>query len=352
MKVILTKDKLSEATTKGIITQSQAEDLWNLLIIGSSMDTETSESSTRESAFVKMLYYSGTFIIIGALSWFMTKVWDSWYGAGVAGIALLYALGFVLTGRTFARKSKMLSNLFYVMAVAMTPLFTYGIQKWLGIWPGEYPGEYANFHRYIKGGWMMMEVVTLVVGTVALRYIKIPVAMAIPAFILWYMSMDITPLLFGHDYNWTMRKYVSISFGLVMILVAFIIDKGKDMDYGKWLYIFGGISFWGGLTALNSSHEWSKFLYFFINVIMMCVGTLLGRRIFMIFGSVGCIGYIGHLAYAIFQDSAFFPIALAGFGLFVVFIGWFCHKNRVMIREKIFTVTPQAVIKILPGNRE
>lgn len=352
MKILVTRDKLAEATSKGIITQHQEESLWNLFIIGSDIDNETQKINTRESAFVKMLYYSGTFIIIGAMGWFMNRAWDFWQGASVAGIALVYAIGFIVTGRTFSSKSKVLSNLFYVMAVAMTPLFTYGIQKWLGFWPNHDAGNYQGFPSYIKGGWMIIELATLIVGTIGVRYIKIPLAMAIPAFILWYMSMDITPILFGHDYEWNHQKYVSIIFGAIMIVIAFIIDNRKKIDYGKWLYIFGSMAFWGGMSALNSSNEWSKFLYFIINVTMMCAGTLLDRRVFMIFGSLGCIGYIGHLAYSIFQYSSFFPIALAGFGLFIVFIGWFCHKNRETIREKIFAVTPQAVINILPQNRK
>jgi len=352
MKVIVTKDKLAQATAKGIITQNQEESLWNLLIADANLETENVKNITGESAFVKMLYYSGTFIAIGAMGWFMNRAWDSWHGAGIAMITLLYALGFILTGRSFSSKSKILSNLFYVMAVAMTPLFTYAIQKWLGIWPGGYPGNYLDFQAYIESGWIIIEWVTLVVGAIALRYIKIPIAMAIPAFILWYMSMDITPMLFGQDYDWNNRRCVSIAFGTIMTMVAFIIDNRKSVDYGKWLYIFGGITFWGGLSTFNSGNEWTKFLYFIINVAMMCAGTLLGRSVFMLLGSLGCIGYIGHLAYSIFQDSPLFPIALAGFGLFVVFIGWFCHKNREAISEKVFAITPRAVIKMLPQNRQ
>lgn len=352
MKVIVTKDKLGEATEKGIITQYQADELWKLLTADMNIEALKSQAIASESAFVKMLYYSGTFIIIGAMSWFMNRVWDSWHGAGITGITVVYALAFILTGRAFSKKSKVLSSLFYVMAVAMTPLFTYGMQKWLGIWPGKYPGDYRDFYTYIKGGWMLMELATLLVGTIALRYIQIPIAMAIPAFVLWYMSMDITPILFGQDNTWSYRQYVSIVFGVIMIIVAFIMDNRKTVDHSKWLYIFGGISFWGALSTLNSSNEWAKFMYFVINVFFMSAGTLLGRRIFMIFGSLGCIGYIGHLAYSIFLNSAFFPIALAGFGLLIVFIGWFSHKNREAIREKIFIITPQAIIKILPQNRK
>jgi len=198
---------------------------------------------------------------------------------------------------------------------------------------------------------MIMELTTLVVGTVSLRYIKIPLAMAIPAFVLWYMSMDITPLLFGRDYDWNMRKYVSITYGVIMLIIAFSIDSRKKVDYGKWLYIFGCVTFWGGLSILYSLNEWSIFLYFIINVIMMCAGTLLDRNVFIILGSLGCIMYIGHLAYSIFGDSSFFPIALVGFGLSIVFLGWFCNKNHETIRRKIFVITPKAVINILPQNR-
>ncbi|WP_378953017.1 hypothetical protein [Pelosinus sp. sgz500959] len=352
MKIIITKDKLSEATSKGIITQRQEEELWNLFCTNSSIDRENSKITPEESTFVKMLYSSGAFIIIGAMSWFMNRAWNSWNGAGIGGIALFYALAFILIGRIFSKKSKVLSDQFYVMAVAMTPLFTYGVQKWLGFWPDKFPGDYQEFHMYIKGGWMTIELVTLLVSTVALRYIKNSLAMAIPAFVLWYISMDITPLLFGYDDDWNYRKYVSIFFGVNMIIAAFIIDNRRTIDYPKWLYIFGTITFWCGISALDSTNEWSKLLYFIINITMMCAGTLLNRTVFIIFGSLGCIGYIGHLAYSIFYSSSFFPIALAGFGLFIILIGWFCHKNREIIKERMLEITPQTIIARLPQNRK
>lgn len=351
MQVVITKEKLMAGVSKGIITGQQGEELWKLFSLEGCVEEDTRENITNESAFVKMLYYSGTVIIMGAMGWFMNKAWDSWYGAGIAGITLLYAVAFISIGRAFTKKSAVVKDLFYIMAVAMTPLFTYGIQKWLGIWPGIDPGGYQNFHMYIKGGWMVMELSTLLIGTLALRYVKIPFGMAIPAFILWYISMDITPLLFGQDHNWGIRKYISIVFGMLMISIGFSIDNKKKVDYSKWLYIFGGISFWGGLSSLTSSNEWSKFVYFIINSVMMGGGTLLQRKVFIIFGSLGCIGYVGHLAYSVFQDSALFPFVLVGFGLSIVFNGWFCHKYRENIRKKLVQITPQFIINKLPNNR-
>ncbi|CQR74751.1 hypothetical protein SOV_07750 [Sporomusa ovata DSM 2662] len=338
MKIIVTREALSEAEKKGIITKNQEEFLWDFLHTNFEISKEASKNQERESAIVKMLYYSGACIIISSMGWFLTSVWDAWNGAGLAIMALVYAIGFILIGRSFAQKSIVFSHLLYVVAVSMTPLFTYGIQKSLNVWPG-------NSH------WVTMDLVTLAVGIIALRYIKIPFAMAIPAFVLWHISIDIGPLLFGQNDIWTYREYTSIIVGLIMIGIAFYIDRRKKIDYGKWMYIFGCMAFWGGISFLSSSSEFSRLLYFTINIILMCIGTLLERRVFVIFGSLGCIGYIGHLAYRVFRDSALFPFALTAFGVFIMFIGMYFHKHRKKINQKVFEITPRFIIDMLPKHR-
>ncbi len=159
-----------------------------------------------------------------------------------------------------------------LMAMCMTPLAVFGLQTEWGAWPFEEPGRYRNFYRYIRGGWFPMEIATLAAGILSLRYSKIPFAMAPIALTLWFMSMDIVPVIAGTDYRYDLRQKVSIVFGLCMTIAAFWFDRRSRIDYAKWLYIFGVMTLWGGLTLLSSSSELSKLIYCLINVGFLFTG--------------------------------------------------------------------------------
>ena len=76
-----------------------------------------------------------------------------------------------------------------------------------------------------------------------LPFLVMPIAVT-----LWYMSMDLTPYLFGEaDATWELRKRVSLWFGLLIVLLAFWVDirTRHDKDYAFWLYLFGVVAFWG-----------------------------------------------------------------------------------------------------------
>jgi hypothetical protein len=346
MRVTIENKDLLEAVDKGIITKKQAQELWQLF--DRSIDTGQAEAS---SPISKFLYYFGALIVIGAMGWFVSTAWDMFGGAGLFTIAAVYAAVFVMAARRLRDKSVVLSGLLLVMAVCMTPLGVYGLQKWLGLWPQGYPGAYRSFHVWVKSGWFAMEVAAMIAGVLALRFARIPFAMAPVAFTLWYMSMDVTPLLFGEDRYWSYHKYVSVAFGLAMIALAFAIDRRSEVDYAKWLYIFGAIAFWGGLSAMDSRSELSRALYCAINVFMMFCGVLLERRVFLVFGALGTFGYIGHLAWRVFRDSLYFPFALSLVGLAVVYAGWVYHRRQGELNVFIRRITPGWVLRLLPQNR-
>jgi hypothetical protein len=248
-------------------------------------------------------------------------------------------------------KSAVLSGLFVVMAVCMTPLAVFGLQSEWGAWPFDEPGRYRDFYRYITGGWFPMEIATLAAGILSLRYSKIPFAMAPIAFTLWFMSMDIAPIFAGADYNSDIRQKVSIVFGLCMVAGAFLIDRRDRVDYAKWLYIFGAVTLWGGLSLLQSDSELSKFLYCLINVGFMFAGVLLERRVFVVLGGIGFFGYLGHLSWTVFASSFAFPFVLTALGLLLVYFGWIYHKKYEDVQRMVYRMTPAAIRNMLPQNR-
>jgi hypothetical protein len=281
----------------------------------------------------------------------MNTAWEAFRGIGLFLIATGYAAIFCGAARYFREKSLVLSGLFVVMAVCMTPLAVFGLQSEWGVWLFDEPGRYRNFYHYIKGGWFPMEIATLVVGILSLRYSKIPFAMAPIAFTLWFMSMDVAPILAGGYYNSDIRQKVSIVFGLFMIGTAFWVDRRARIDYAKWLYIFGALTFWGGLSTLRSDSELSKFIYCLINVGFMFKGVLLERRVFVVLGGFGFFGYLGYLSWSVFANSFVFPFALTALGLLIVYFGWIYHKKYEVVQRFVYGLTPQAVRNMLPPKR-
>ena len=251
----ITKASLDDAVTANIISYVQADKLF--LFFKSQPTTGPSFD------FTHVLYYFGGLIAIGAMSLFMTLGWESFGGLGILLISLLYAaIGIALTNKFKVNGFAIPAGICGTFVVILTPLAIYGLQHAIGIWPDE--SIYKDYHRYIKWHWLYMELGTLVVGCIMCWKYKYPFLMMPIAVTLWYLSMDITAMISGGDYEWELRKLVSMYSGLLMILLAFWIDIRSRItaDYAFWVYLFGVIAFWFGMTLQHSDSELSKFIYF------------------------------------------------------------------------------------------
>jgi hypothetical protein len=170
---------------------------------------------------------------------------------------------------------------------------------------------------------------------------------------LWYMSMDIAPLAFGADYwDFELRKTVSVWFGLAMLVLAFWVDLRSrfSRDYAFWLYLFGVATFWGGLSLMNSGSELGKLAYCGINVAMVLLGAILGRRVFAVFGGLGIAGYLGHLSWSLFKDSLIFPFALSAIGLAIIWLGVLWQRNEPRWAANLRGFVPQAVRELIEAR--
>ncbi len=299
-------------------------------------------------------YYFGALIVISAMGWFMTEAWEKFGGGGIFIISTVYALCFVLAGRMLWHQQglKIPGGLLFTMAVGMTPLAIYGLERLAGFWPQGDPGVYRGYHIWIKGSWFLMEVATIAAAMAALKYIRFPFLTAPIAFSLWYMSMDLTPLLFGKtDFLGDERLWVSVLFGLVILLIAYLIDRRTRDDYAFWLYLFGMLSFWGGLSLMKSDSELNKFIYCVINIGLMFISILLQRRVFIVFGTLGVFGYIGYLAHRVFRDSLIFPFALSFIGIAIIYLGIRYQRDRDKWETIFLKIIPDGLKRYLPINR-
>lgn len=342
----LTEQDFQWAVSQGIIPSEVAQRLWEAF---------QSRSEVRPKFdLAHVAYYLGAMIVIAAMGWLMTNQWERFGGLGISTLALTYAICFVLVGRFLWKNLnlKIPGGLLLTMAVCMTPLAVYGVEKASGLWPQGDPGTYHNYYILIRGSWIIIEVCTIIAGVIALRFFRFPFLTAPIAFSLWYMSMDIAPLIFQtNELAYVQRLWVSLIFGLIVLVTAYLIDRSTKEDYAFWLYLFGLMSFWGGLSLMESGSEWGKIAYCLINIALIIVSIFLDRPVFIIFGSVGFFGYLGYLSHSVFQDSMMFPFALTILGLAVIYLGIKYQRNRTAIEALATSIVPSNLKWLLPKGR-
>jgi len=337
------RQDLEPAVQKGILSAHQADLLVEFL----------AASDAPRFKFVHVLYYLGGMIAIGAMTLFMTLGWNSLGGWGGFGTALLYGVLALLLTHWFLEEKRLLipAGIMATLAVAMVPLAIFAAQMALGYWGDDTP--YRDYHKYVDGRWIMMELGTFAFGAVLLWRYRFPFMLMPIALTLWYMSMDIVPFLFGADYwDWEVRKTVSAWFGLAMILLAFWVDLRSrfSRDYAFWLYLFGVLTFWGGLSVMDSGSELAKAAYCGINVAMVLIGAILGRRVFSVFGGLGIAGYLGHLSWSLFKDSLVFPFALSAIGLAIIWLGVLWQRNEARWAASLRGLVPVALRELIEAR--
>jgi hypothetical protein len=336
---------LQDAAEQGVLSAPQVERLWQFL----------SERGRATPGFrmTHILYYLGGLIAIGAMSLFMTLGWENFGGWGLLAIALAYtAIGLWVTETLLARGLALPAGISAAFVVVLAPLAVYGLQAALGWWA---EGRvYRDLHVYIDGRWLMMELATLAVGAVLLWRTRLPFLMMPVAVTLWYISMDLAPLLAGANANanWELRRWVSLWFGLLMLLLAFWVDlrSRRRPDFAFWLYLFGVIAFWGGLSLMRSDSQLNKFFYLCINLLLIGIGGALRRRVLAVFGALGAAGYVGYLAHDVFQDSLWFPFVLSAIGAAVVYAGIVWQRHEEAISARLRSMLPQPMRTLLDNR--
>lgn len=339
---ITTRD-MELAVQEGIISREQADRLMAFL--------RGLPSSSPRFNLTNILYYLGGLLAIGAMTLFMNLGWEAFGGWGIFAISCGYGIGGLALTRFFRnRELHVPAGICAVFVVALTPLAVYGLQKGMGWWPDT--TSYRDYHRIIRYHWYYMEMATLAMGAfMAWRY-RYPFLLMPIAATLWYLSMDLTDLITG-GISRQSAALVSLWFGIGHILLALWVDirSRRSADYAFWLYLFGVLTFWGGMTALKPSGEWSRFCYMLVNLGLIGTGVMLVRRVFVVFGGIGLCLYLGHLAFTLFKDSWFFPISLTLIGLAVVALGVWWQRYEQVLGERLRALLPDPLRELLEMRR-
>jgi hypothetical protein len=290
-------------------------------------------------------YYLGALLIIGAMGWFITDAWTSLSGATISLIALSYGLIFGGAGIALYRRPATLipGGLLSAVAVCMTPLAVYGLERQIGWWPATNPGSYTQFHPMIDGSWVLMEAVTILVAATFLRFVRFPFITAPAAYALWFMSMDATALLLGRHWTFHQECWISVAFGVLMLALAYFADGETDKDFAFWFYLFGLMAFTGGLTLLGDGNQLGKAIYCLVHLFLIFLSIVLQRKAFIVFGAIGVFCYLEGEATGFFRNSFGFTLALTLIGVLFIIAGLLYKKNEAALTKYFDPIIPARV---------
>ena len=343
MTLRITPQDLSRAVDSGVLQPGQDRALLDFL------QTRTAQRPSFQLAHV--VFYFGALLVMAALGWLITEAWMQVGDGALLALALIYMgvagfLGLLL----WKRGHEIPGGLLSAVAVSLTPLVVFAVQRATGLWPlDEGQDSYRDYFRYIQSSWLAMEIATVLVGLLMLRLVPFPFIVMPIALALWFLSMDLGALLHGSEYSWEARRDLSFWFGLALLLVSLLVDGRSRRDYAFWGYLAGLLTFWGALSMMESGSEWGKALYCLINLVLMAVAVLLRRPMFMVFGALGVAGYLGYLSTKVFADSLLFPVVLSLIGLGLIGLGLLYQKHRQRLSERLRRQLPDSLIALLPA---
>lgn len=320
----ITKADLDWASSQGVITSKQSDDVWNAL-------QSRVSANKPQFDFANLAWYFGALLVLVAMGWFMVELVDKFGAGGLLATSIAYTAGFVGFGSKlwFRDGLKVPGGLLFTLAVGMTPLTVASAMQLSGV------------HWETQSALLTLELATVAAGLLALRFVKFPFLTAPIYGSLWFMSLTLLDMFGMH--GWNNQLWVSAGFGAAILAVAFATDRKTEQDYSFWGYLFGMVSLWFSLTLMDSGSEMSKLLYCGLNLGFLVVSVILNRRVFAVFGTIGVLVYLGHLSYTLFAGSLLFPLALSFLGIGVIVGGIQYHRNRNRIDAYLRGFIPESL---------
>ena len=208
-EIILSAADINRAGAEGVISQSDADRLihwaYDQRFKGTLLaDPPLPPAPEKAKGFnlVTVLYYFGALLMISACAWFLGDKWDVLGASGICITAIIYIAITASTGFWLRRQGYIVAGgLLVTVAVSLTPLLIYSIERITGFWPADDPGAYKDFYPLIHGSWVVMELATIAAAAFALKFVRFSFLTAPMAFCFWFLSMDLAAWIFRQNYS-------------------------------------------------------------------------------------------------------------------------------------------------------
>lgn len=243
---------------------------------------------------LNVLYFGGGMVILTSMSLFVTVGFSQFGTAGLFYIGFSYIVFFHTSAFILwhsYEQYKIIAGIFATIGVGICPFVIFSfldVIKYLNHRGGD---NYRSFHIYISSSFVPIEIGTGIFGLFTILIVPFPFITMPVAFCLWYLTMDISEYFARGNLTWKIRCQVSVVSGFIIMLGGLFIEKiiNPSTDFSFWIYLFGLIAFWSGLSFQESDNSFNKILYILIQVglIVSSHTVFLDRYMFAFFGLLG-----------------------------------------------------------------
>lgn len=314
---------LEKWVEEGLITPDQSINIRTYIEANGSIEEQKEVGGEQRKGlnFVSLAYYFGGFMILLAYTIFMGLEWETLgytrqitYSLGT--IIVLWGIGYFLQRSNF----RIAGGLLIFVGTGIVPLLVTTIQRAIGMWP-ETEFAYRDFYRYVSQTWIPLELISITISVFVIWRIRFPLITLLIAFWMWFLSMDLTRWIIKSD-DWGFsdpEQIVSSVMGAGMLFLGIYLQRKAKQDYSFWFYLFGHLLVLSFFSSLTLDKEGVLGLvYFAVYFLFVIASVWLQQRVFLVFGALGCYGYISYLAFDIFDGAMGFVFALGGIGLLIV----------------------------------
>ena len=343
----IARKDLDWAASQSIITPEQASGLWEAL------DARSRGSPRFDLPHVA--FYAGAIIVLLAMTFFMSLVWDALGGVGILVASIAYGVVFTLGGLFLWRRSTLMTagGLLVTLAVFMVPLAIYGLGLEADFWTfWSYEDAYETLSGWVSSTYILLAISALLAAIAAILYIPFP-ALLLPIVLSAHLAiLELTQFLLHDTLITSQAELLTLVFGLAVIMASYFADHRTEMDFASWGYFLGLVYFWVSLTLMVVVEEvvpWIAYLILCATLIPLSV--FLERRPFIAFGALGVFASLGYFAYELFAESLLFPFVLSLIGIAIILLGVVLQVYGKNLSAAFARAIPPDLAWLQPKNR-
>ncbi len=334
-----TNEHLRYARDKGVFSDEQVDSFTRLI----------ENDFPSASKFLKVLFYGGGLIIMSALTWLLKSSWDDFGAAGILIASTAYLIAFITSGFLVYRKNdlRLPGGMLLCVGIAIVPLFVFSVMRLFGFWP--VGTVYDDFYIWIKGKWIVLELSATLVAAFVFYRTRFPFIVFLVSFALWFMSMDIVPIIYStNGITWTLRSTISQIFGVAMLALGYLIDIKSKRDYSFWIYLFGLLTTTSGFSVFYNDDAVSLVSLLLVHLSMIFLSLFLDQVVFIVFGVIGVTEFLTRISYVWFKGSPIFPFLLTVIGILLIVTGIIYQRNRHRIDDAFLRIIPTPLRRLRP----
>lgn len=291
---------------------------------------------------VTVAYGLGALLVVFACGWFVVDQWSMLGEWGVLAVVAAFAAVLVTAARWLgSRHFPLAADIATTLAVSLTPLVAWAFLSLAGRWPQISPPDpLLNNQIYMAWQWLVAELSFLLVALLVVRTRRIVTLTWPMAVAMWAVWLHLGIIVRGDDGPLGFDRWLTLANGLALLFVAERVERWQRGGVSRIGVAAGGApgarpagrdfanAFWvTGLLAtavaymaiwLRLDDEPSQHLLPLFALGLVALSLYLRRRVVLLFGVAGILGYLAFLAEDVFKDYVSFPILLAGFGILLI----------------------------------